>query len=339
MSVVSGQKKQAEHGSEPSRESSGLTIDHCPLTTLLQQRAEHLSAARRFLSERGCLEVETPLISADVGVDLHLEPFQVSVGGFGNEGPTRTFYLQTSPEFAMKRMLAAGLSDCFQITRSFRRGEVGAMHNPEFTIIEWYRVGRSYRDLMTEVGEFVSAVAGWPKAEDLSYAEAFQNHMGIDPHRTPTNELQQVAAEKNFHSGDRDELLNFLLANDVEPSLGIDRPTLLYDYPATQAALAKVVGDPPVAQRFELYFRGVELANGYQELTDAAELRRRNNRQNVLRKAKGLQELPPETRLLAAMDAGLPECTGVALGFDRLVMLTLGLTSVADAMAFPWSEA
>jgi lysyl-tRNA synthetase class 2 len=339
LSVVSGQKEQSEHAIGPHQLSSGLTTDHFPLTTRLRRRAELLSAARRFLSERGCLEVETPLLSSDVGVDLHLEPFRVEVGGFGNEGPPRTFYLQTSPEFALKRLLAAGLGDCFQITRSFRRGEVGSMHNPEFTIIEWYRVGRSYRELMTEVGEFASAVAGWPKAEELSYAQAFKRHLGIDPHRTPTDDLQQLAAKNGFHSDDRDELLNFLLANDVEPHLGVDRPTLLYDYPATQAALAKVVGEPPVAQRFELYFRGVELANGYQELTDAAELRRRNKRQNELRKAKGLQELPPESRLLAAMDAGLPECTGVALGFDRLVMLTLGLSSVAEAMAFPWSEA
>ena len=311
-----------------------------PRSSILVRRAELLSAARRFLQSRGYLEVETPLLSFDVGVDLHLEPFRVEVGGYGNEGPPRTAYLQTSPEFGMKRLLSAGVGDCFQISRSFRRGEAGAHHNPEFTIVEWYRVGGSYRDLMIEVGEFASEVAGWPKAETISYADAFQKAIAIDPHVATISDLSRLAAEREFRSADRDELLNFLLANAVEPNLGIERPTLVYDYPATQAALAKVTtDDPPVAQRFELYYRGIELANGYQELTDAEELRRRNRRQNELRRAKGLAELPAESKLLAAMDAGLPECTGVALGFDRLVMLALGCSSVSEVMAFPFAQA
>jgi elongation factor P--(R)-beta-lysine ligase len=306
----------------------------------LTRRAELLSAARNFLQSRGYLEVETPLLSFDVGVDLHLEPFQVPVGGYGNEGAPRTAYLQTSPEFGMKRLLSAGVGDCFQITRSFRRGEVGTLHSPEFTIVEWYRVGGSYRDLMIEVGEFVSDVVGWAKAETISYADAFQRAVGIDPHIAATSELKRLAAERDFHPADRDELLNFLLADAVEPQLGVDRPTLVYDYPATQAALAKITtDDPPVAQRFELYYRGIELANGYQELTDADELRRRNRRQNELRRAKGLIELPAESKLLAAMDAGLPECAGVALGFDRLVMLALGCNSIDEVMAFAFERA
>lgn len=309
--------------------------------SLLQSRAELLSKARHFLEARGYLEVETPLLSFDIGVDLHLEPFRVPVGGFGGEGEPRTAYLQTSPEFGMKRLLAAGLGDCFQITRSFRRGEVGALHNPEFTIIEWYRVGGSYRDLMTEVGEFASAVCGWPKAETLSYAEAFEKHLGIHPHSSATEALRELANARDFESNDRDELLNFLLADAVEPSLGVDKPTMLYDYPSTQAALAKIRDDDgaPVAERFELYYHGVELANGYQELTDADELRRRNKRQNELRIAKGLQSLPQESKLLAAMDAGLPECTGVALGFDRLVMLALGCSTIAEVMAYSFDRA
>jgi len=308
---------------------------------ILSQRSELLSKARQFLESRGYLEVETPLLSFDVGVDLHLEPFQVSVGGFGNEGPPRTAYLQTSPEFGMKRLLAAGLGDCYQITRSFRRGEVGALHNPEFTIIEWYRVGGDYRDLMKEVGEFASFVCGWPKAETLSYAAAFEKHVGVNPHAATIDEFQQIAAAKSFRSSDRDELVTFLLADNVEPHLGVEWPTLLYDYPATQAALAKVEQKEgvSVAERFELYFKGVELANGYQELTDAAELRRRNRWQNELRLAKGLPSLPLESKLIAAMDAGLPECAGVALGFDRLVMLALGCSTVAEVMAFPFERA
>jgi elongation factor P--(R)-beta-lysine ligase len=330
--------EQPKPADVPSWAPSSL-IPHS--SSLLKRRAELLAAARRFLDSRGYLEVETPLLSFDVGVDLHLEPFQVSVGGFGGEGEPRTAYLQTSPEFGMKRLLAAGLGDCFQITRSFRRGEVGALHNPEFTIIEWYRVGGSYRDLMTEVGEFASSVCGWPMAKELSYAEAFERHLGISPHSSLTEDLQRLAAERNYHSTDRDELLNFLLADAVEPNLGVNKPTLLFDYPSTQAALAKIRNDDAgaVAERFELYFNGVELANGYQELTDADELRRRNRRQNELRISKGLQPLPLESKLLAAMDAGLPECTGVALGFDRLIMLALGCSSVAEVMAFPFDRA
>jgi len=325
---------------EPSVDGRNSSFISHPIS-LLKLRAELLSKARRFLEARGYLEVETPLLSFDVGVDLHLEPFQVSVGGFGGEGEPRTAYLQTSPEFGMKRLLAAGLGDCFQITRSFRRGEVGAMHNPEFTIIEWYRVGGHYRDLMTEVGEFASEVCGWPKAETISYADAFRRFVGIDLNRSSTLDLMRIAAERSFYSSDRDHLLNLLLANDVEPNLGVDKPTLLYDYPSTQAALAKIrpVGRNSVAERFELYYHGVELANGYQELTDADELRCRNRLQNQLRVAMGLQPLPAESKLLAAMDAGLPDCTGVALGFDRLVMLALGCSSVAEVMAFPFDRA
>jgi lysyl-tRNA synthetase class 2 len=284
-------------------------------------------------------------LSFDVGVDLHLEPFQVPVGGFGGEGPSRIAYLQTSPEFGMKRLLAAGIGDCYQITRSFRRGEVGSLHNPEFTIIEWYRVGNSYRELMKEVGAFAAFVGDWPAAEELSYAEAFERRLGVDPHSSAIDELAELAKERGYQAGDglpdRDELLNFLLADAVEPHLGRGQPTLLYDYPATQAALAKIRQETAyaVAERFELYIDGVELANGYQELTDAEELRRRNRRQNELRRAKGLAELPAESKLLAAMDAGLPECTGVALGFDRLAMLALGCKTVAEVMAFPFERA
>ena len=325
---------------EPSAGGKNSSLISHPIS-LLKRRSELLSKARQFLESRGYLEVETPLLSFDIGVDLHLEPFQVPVGGLGGEGEPRTGYLQTSPEFGMKRLLAAGLGDCFQITRSFRRGEVGIHHNPEFTIIEWYRVGGSYRDLMTEVGEFASAVCGWPKAEELSYAEAFERHLGFNPHSAPIEVLQRIADEADFQSDERDELLNFLLADGVELHLGVARPTLLYDYPSSQAALATIRNDEigAVAERFELYFNGVELANGYQELTDAEELRRRNRRQNELRIARGLKPLPQESKLLAAMDAGLPACTGVALGFDRLAMLALGCSTIAEVMAFPFDRA
>jgi lysyl-tRNA synthetase class 2 len=303
----------------------------------LRRRAELLARVRSLLTAAGYWEVETPLLSADVCVDAHLDPFPVDDPALGRA------YLQTSPEFGMKRLLAAGADAIFQITRSFRRDEIGVLHNPEFTIVEWYRVGGDYRALMREVSDLVSAATGWPAAEEITYRDAFRLHAGLDP-ATATNEgLVRRCAEFGFHApvSPRDDLLNFLLAELVEPKLGAERPALLYDYPASQAALARTRQEPgfPVGERFELYFRGVELANGFQELTDSAELRRRNAEQNGIRRSRGMADLPAESRLLLAMDAGLPDSAGVALGFDRLVMLALGAKSIAEVIAFPWPRA
>lgn len=306
-----------------------------PMTNLAF-RADLLRKLRRFFDERGFLEVETPLLSADTVIDRHIEPIGVELPG------RQKLWLQTSPEFAMKRLLAAGATAIYQITKSFRGGEQGALHNLEFTIVEWYRVGDSYTDGMQLLSELAQHLLGCEPAEQLSYRDAFRKYVGIDPHRAAHADLRSVLPE---HLGDIentsiDEWLNYLLAEQVEPKLGRGRPTILFDYPATQAALAKVrQDDPPVAERFELYIDGIELANGYHELTDANELRRRNQNMNEQRNEAGLGELPVESRLLAAMDSGLPDCTGVALGFDRLVMLAAGATSIAEVMAFPADRA
>jgi lysyl-tRNA synthetase class 2 len=254
-------------------------------------------------------------------------------------------WLQTSPEFAMKRLLAAGGEAIYQITRAFRSGEAGPLHNPEFTIVEWYRRGDTMAEGMRLLSDLAEALLGLGPAEQVSYAEAFRLHVGIDPHGASAGELSELArrwgieVSEGFAAADRDAWLNLLVAHLVEPHLGQTSPTILYDYPPSQAALARLHGDPPVAARFELYARGIELANGYDELVDADELRRRAVEANRLRAQDGKPKLSEESRLLVAMERGLPESSGAAMGFDRVVMLAAGADSLAEVMAFPIDRA
>jgi lysyl-tRNA synthetase class 2 len=313
----------------------------------LRLRSRLLGQLRRFFEDRGFLEVETPLLSADVVVDRHLHPLAVTLP----DNPRRprdgrALWLQTSPEFAMKRLLAAGAGAIYQVTRAFRGGEIGRLHNPEFTLVEWYRPGDTLAAGMALLAELAAALLNSPPAEQLSYADAFARWVQVDPHRASPAELAAAAARaglavpESFPPHDRDAWLHLLLAECVEPHLGIRQPTILYGYPASQAALAQVDGHPPgVAQRFELYVAGVELANGYHELRDPAVLRARNAVANQQRRADGAPQLPADSRLLAAMDHGLPECTGAALGFDRLVMLAAGAHDLAAVLAFPIDRA
>ena len=352
------------HHDEPFRPTADLQT--------LRQRSRLLSFTREFFTAEGYWEVETPLLSRDIVVDAHLEPFTVSTSDeCSAEG--EPFYLQTSPEFGMKRLLAAGAEAIFQITHAFRRGERGPLHNPEFTIVEWYRVGTDHLDQMDFTERLVKGVvqAGYklrkeersaPTSGDfardlisrpfdrLSYDEAFTRHAGFSVLTCETSELRDIARQRklvvpeSLDADDRDGWLNLLLAELVEPQLGRERPVFVYDYPASQAALAqtRAIGggsSVEVAERIELYWQGVELCNGYHELTDAEELARRNLRQNELRKADGRAELPADSFLLEAMRAGLPVSAGVALGFDRLVMLALGKRSLAEVMAFPVDRA
>jgi lysyl-tRNA synthetase class 2 len=320
-----------------------------------------LRRLREFFHERGFLEVETPILSADTVVDRHLDPFSVPLVAPASAGTTN-FWLQTSPEFGMKRLLAAGARAIYQISRVFRQGEQGRLHNPEFTLVEWYRVDDSYEQGMQFTGELCGELLGISRtrphpsplpegegtisAERLTYQEAFLRYVGLNPHTASIETLVSAAhactspPPESLPPDDRDGWLDWLLTQRVQPHLGVERPTLLCDYPANQAALARVrPGSPPVAERFELYVTGIELANGYHELLDPAELRRRNARTNAQRIADGKQPLPEESRLLAAMDTGLPPAVGVALGFDRLVMLAAGAASVAEVIAFPFDRA
>jgi lysyl-tRNA synthetase class 2 len=327
----------------------------------LHARAQLLQCVRRFFIERGYWEVETPLLSRDTCVDSWIDPVPVP-------DPTRpdgTLYLQTSPEFAMKRLLAAGAEAIFQITRSFRRGESGRRHNLEFTIVEWYRTGRTHHDEMRLVEDLVRTAAAHPLAAlsvgaapgaaptlppdafpRFTYDEAARGALGESVLDKSPAELKALARKAgvsppvSLDLGDHDGWLNLLLAERIEPWLARHPACFLHDYPATQAALARVrPGSPAVAERFELYLHGVEICNGYHELTDAEELSRRMERHNEVRVAAGGRPLPTESRLLDAMRAGLPPCAGTALGFDRLAMWRLGLEDLREALAFPWERA
>jgi lysyl-tRNA synthetase class 2 len=323
----------------------------------LVQRADLLRRLREFFHERGFLEVETPLVADEVIPELHIEPVRLGDSPLFSPGaheprndlkrekgtvPFSSSWLQASPELHMKRLLAAGAGLIFQVTHSFRAGERGRLHNPEFTIVEWYRVGDDMRAGIELVDELMKSLLDTPPATRTTYAEAFERHAGMNPHSASLEELAStMEAPLGMDRGNRDEWLNAILAARVEPLLGRDRPEIIFHYPATQAALAKTTTSPAgyeVAERFELYYRGIELANGYHELSDAAEQRRRFEAVNAARKADGRPALPLPERLLAALEAGLPDCTGVALGFDRLAMLAIGATSIDEVMTFPSSR-
>ena len=313
--------------------------------TNLRLRAGLLRRLRDFFHTRGFLEVETPLLSADTVIDRHLDPFPVRVGA-DPTGPDPTYWLQTSPEFAMKRLLAAGAEAVYQVTRAFRRSELGPLHNPEFTIVEWYRPGDDMTRGMRLLSDLCDELLELGPAEQISYREAFERYVRIDPHASDmpsiraAAESSQVCIPTSIRDDDRDGWLDLLLSERVGPRLGIDRPTIMFDYPASQAALARVRReDPPVAERFELFVSGVELANGYHELLDPAILRKRNAENNAQRSRDGKPRLPEESRLLAAMESGLPASTGVALGFDRLVMLAAGAKRLNEVIAFPFDRA
>lgn len=316
----------------------------------LELRARLLALTREFFAQRGVLEVETPLLAHAPVPDFHLDSFPVLAGN-PDEPP---LWLQTSPEYAMKRLLAAGSGPIFQLSKAFRKGEAGRRHNPEFTLLEWYRPGLDHHALMDEMDAYLAATLDARPARRRTYAEVFRRELGLDPHTATLDELAATARERGQERGieepaglDRDGWLQWLLAEHVEPGLGKEdeggrRPVFLHDFPASQAALAKIrmePGEPAVAERFEIYVEGVELANGFHELTDAAEQRQRFETELEKRRAAGKPKVPLDERFLAALGAGLPDCAGVALGFDRLVMLAAGTDDLADVVAFPFVRA
>ena len=317
--------------------------------SVLRLRAELLARIRAFFAARGVLEVETPALSVAAITDPHLASFKTCYSGPGSQHG-RPLYLHTSPEFAMKRLLAAGSGCIYQIARVFRDGEAGSRHNPEFTLLEWYRVGFDHHRLMDEVAELVGMLLAGrltlAEPERLSYRQIFQHHLNLDPHRATVADLAACAETRNISiptgmpPDDPDPWLDLLLTHCVEPRLGSGRLTFVHDYPASQAALARLrPDDPPVGERFELYINGIELANGFHELGDAVEQRHRFAQENAARRAAGLPVMPVDEHLLAALEFGLPDCAGVALGFDRLVMLATRKTSLAEVLAFPLDRA
>jgi lysyl-tRNA synthetase class 2 len=303
----------------------------------LERRAAMLAATRRFFAERNVLEVDTPLMVNAPVTDVHIHSAEVRLRRHGRD----RMFLHTSPEFAMKRLLAAGSGDIYQICHVVRGRERGRMHNAEFTLIEWYRLGFSMHQLMDEVEALLAALLGTSGSERLTYRDAFLRELSLDPLTATIETLEQAAKELGFQRGaSRDELLDLLMGARVGPALGRDRPTFVHDYPASQAALARLnPDDPATALRFELYRNGIELANGFHELASAAEQRARFEQDREERKRRGLPAHAPDERLLAALEAGLPDCAGVALGFDRLAMLATDANHIDEVLSFPVERA
>jgi elongation factor P--(R)-beta-lysine ligase len=305
-------------------------------------RADVLAKIRAFFADRGVLEVETPLLAAAPVTDLHLHALQCRYHGPG-AADGRVLYLQTSPEFAMKRLLAADSGPIYQICKAVRNGETGRRHNPEFTILEWYRPGWDHHRLMDEVDELLTAILGTRPGERLTYQVAFERYAGIDPHAASDEALRRrVEALGMEDTGGlrRDDLLDLILTHVIEPRLGHCQPSFIHDYPASQAALARIrKGEPPLAERFEVFSEGVELANGYHELTDPDEQRRRFVSDLAARRAADLAEVPIDERFLAALEHGLPPCAGVAFGIDRLLMVKTGTREIGEVLAFPIERA
>lgn len=303
----------------------------------LKARAELYAQLRAFFFSRNVLEVETPVISSAGSTDPYLDSLRIE------EGQTR--FLQTSPEFAMKRLLASGIGDIYQICKSFRRNEFGGRHNPEFTMLEWYRVGWSLQDLMAEISELVCGVLDCAMPQQITYKEAFVEVLGLNPFKANEDELRSACRDNaGFDAGelDRDGCLDLLMSHCIEPGLGRDAPCFVLDYPASQASLARVVNDSDgnqIGKRAELYFKGIELANAYDELTNADEQQARFKGDRKLRQELGLSDVNADENLIAALGHGLPECAGVALGVDRLLMLKLGVERLSDVLAFPYDRA
>jgi elongation factor P--(R)-beta-lysine ligase len=316
-----------------------MSDDWRPTASLdaLKCRASMLAAAREFFAARGVLEVETPVLSAAAVSDPQIESLTTRVAGIA-----APLYLCTSPEYAMKRLLAAGSGDIYQICRVFRDAERGRWHNPEFTLLEWYRLGFDDAALMSEVEALVGSLLAPHRklepAERLSYSAALQRHAGVDAQQASDRDLTEAARTHGIVCQadlDRDAKLDLLMGLVVGPRLGTERPCFICDYPASQAALARLKpGSPPVAARFELYLDGVELANGFHELAASVEQRARFVQDLKLRRARGQVQPPLDERLLAALAAGLPDCAGVALGFDRMAAIAVAAPRLADAMAF-----
>ncbi len=304
-------------------------------TRALARRAELVAGVRAFFNSRGFLEVETPIVVPSPGLDVHLDAFEVAAG---DDRPPR--FLSTSPEYQMKRLLGRGHARLFQLTKAFRREELGARHSPEFSMLEWYRAPAGVDEVMRDTEQLVARVTGGrvrlaertvdtlPPFRRMTVAEAFEAFAGVTAHET-------------FDMAEHDEDRFFrLLVDHVEPPLAaLDHALFLTEYPASQASLArKKPGDPRVAERFELYVAGVELCNGFGELTDAEEQRARLARDQATRRERGLPVYPIDERFLAALAAGLPPCAGNALGVDRLVALACGTTAIAEVMAFAEDE-
>lgn len=302
----------------------------------MQARAECYKKIRKFFEDRKVLEVETPLMATCGVTDPYIQAF-----------PVIDKFLQTSPEYAMKRMLAADCGSIYQICKAFRREEAGNFHNPEFTMIEWYKLGFNHEQLMQETDELLRLLLDCPPATRITYHDLFMHKLNINPHTADIATLQQCAKENGIEltaAASKDltvtDWLQLLMSHVLEPQLTGPSAWFVYDFPAAQAALAKIIpGEFPVAARFEVYMEGIELGNGYYELQDPVEQTKRFVEDNKKRQEHGIHTMQPDERLVAALEAGFPDCAGIAMGIDRILMLKLKTKSIADVLTFTINNA
>lgn len=337
------------------------SFDHFPTAPLrnLAAMSALMRKARLFFDHRGFIETITPVLSVDTIIDRYLEPIPVSIERLPNR--YQTYYLQTSPEFCMKRLLAAGAKAIFQIAHAFRSGDLGQIHNIEFTLLEWYRVGDDYEKGMEILSEFADEIFQRGGVEKCTFHEKFFQYTGINPHTETCERMREFADDNRIPYPEsfgtapfrkcasvdyqRDPWVDLLFSEVVQPNLGTDLPTILFDYPAWLSQLATIrtvqTGTEryEVSERFELYVDGIELANGYHELTDPEQLLRRNREVNSHRVADGNAPLPEQSRLIQAMESGLPPCCGTALGMERLLMVLLEARSLDEVLPFPFDRA
>ena len=321
---------------------------HRTWTENLRFRSDLLRHVRQFFYDRKFYEVQTPVLSADTVVDRHLDPLAVSEKTLPtNHHNTKKYYLQTSPEFAMKRLLAAGLDPIFQMTPVFRSGDRGQLHNVEFTMLEWYRIGDNYQTGMFLLAELIRFLFDSLKIElpgsgigYRTYRDIFELQVGINPHTATIAELQTICDARNIvypesrWTDSTDDWLDLIFSEIVQPDL---ESVIIYDYPKSQAQLARIRQDEEyaVSERFELFLKGYEIASGYHEARDAVELHRRFHANRECRLAWGRSWLPIDSRLLTIMELGFPQCSGTALGIDRLLMVMLDAETIEDVLAFP----
>ncbi|MBS0624922.1 MAG: EF-P lysine aminoacylase GenX [Verrucomicrobia bacterium] len=315
-----------------------MSLALTPKIDTLRSRAQCLAAARTFFADRGVLEVDCGALVRAAPIDSNIDVMSVAVSAH------ETGYLHTSPEYAMKQLLSEGIGDIFFLGHVYRKGEIGRKHNPEFTMAEWYRIGLPFSGMMEETCDFIALFAGSLPRRVLSYRDAFRIYAGVDYTRDSVSQLLTAAARhsidlpSNVSLWKRDSILHLLLTHVIEPKLGQNEMTILSDYPPYEAALACVVerNGEPVAERFEVYIDGVELANGYHELADAVELRRRFCKENEERKKEGKEPYALDEQFLSSLGT-FPDCCGVSVGFDRVFMLRQKLNSLSEGISYAWS--
>lgn len=310
---------------------------------LAKERASYIREIREFFFKKSVIEVETPLLSNGTVTDIHLDAFHTNYQYFSDSTIEHSdlLYLQTSPEFAMKRLLAAGYGSIYQISKAFRKEAFGRFHNPEFTMLEWYRVGFDQKKLITEVSELLTSLLSCGTPEVISYRDAFLKTTTLDPLQVNIDELKAFLLKQGFNDTwiseetEKDILLQYIFSDYVEAYIGKEVPCFIYDFPASQSALAKISkADERVAHRFECYYKGIELANGYDELMDADEQLNRFKKDNIIREKLGKPTMPIDNNFINAMKIGLPACAGVALGVDRLLMIAMQKNTINEVITF-----